>query len=178
MNKEETKGSNHITPLALIAIVLVLLAIGTVGLIAYKERTEKQETVMTQKAPAVPEPPKQQKADADDSSDFHIPPFYENVENVSLQTTKDPATVSDPAQPAYFVAQKKPKLLAQLPCFCYCDRFGHTSLHDCFVTEHAEYCDVCMKEAIQADQMDDQGMSGPEIRDAIIAQYSPKAHNH
>jgi hypothetical protein len=81
------------------------------------------------------------------------------------------------AQAGYVVAKKEPELLAQLPCFCYCDRFGHKSLHDCFVTEHAESCDVCLKEAIEAEQMKGQGMSAEEIRSVIIAKYHPRQHS-
>jgi len=27
-------------------------------------------------------------------------------------------------------------VLAQQPCYCWCDKFGHASLLDCFATEH------------------------------------------
>jgi hypothetical protein len=105
---------------------------------------------------------------------YRIPPYFEDPNAAGvLLPTKDPATVTPYAQAGYIVAQKDPTLLAQLPCFCYCDRFGHKSLHDCYVAEHAESCDVCLKEAIEAEQMKDQGMTPQEIRSVIIAKYHP-----
>src|SRR3972149_2053870 len=81
---------------------------------------------------------------------YQIPPYFESTEGMILEATLNPATVPPAAPSAYVVAQNRPKLLAQLPCFCYCDRFGHRSLHDCFVTSHAVTCDVCLKEALEA----------------------------
>src|ERR1035441_4133492 len=33
---------------------------------------------------------------------------------------------------SYELAAKMPSVLYQLPCYCYCDRMGHGSLHSCF----------------------------------------------
>ena len=37
---------------------------------------------------------------------------------------------------AYELAAKIPTVLHQQPCYCYCDRMGHNSLHSCY-REHA-----------------------------------------
>lgn len=37
---------------------------------------------------------------------------------------------------AYEAAHRIPGVLAQQPCFCYCDKFGHKSLLDCFASDH------------------------------------------
>jgi hypothetical protein len=37
---------------------------------------------------------------------------------------------------AYRVAARIPEVLAQQPCYCWCDKIGHGSLVDCFATEH------------------------------------------
>jgi hypothetical protein len=37
---------------------------------------------------------------------------------------------------AYRVAQQIPAVLAQQPCYCWCDSMGHGSLVDCFATDH------------------------------------------
>jgi hypothetical protein len=37
---------------------------------------------------------------------------------------------------AYRVAARIPEVLAQQPCYCWCDKIGHGSLLDCFATEH------------------------------------------
>src|SRR4029078_6185634 len=129
----------------------------------------QQTPVQPETAPA-PQP--------ETSQNFPMPPFHQNADAASLPPTRDPATVAPAAQAAYLVAQQKPKLIAQLPCFCYCDKFGHTSLHDCYVSDHAETCDICMKEALQADQLDKQGVPANQIRDIIIAQFHPQDHTH
>lgn len=103
-----------------------------------------------------------------------MPPYLEDPTSAGpLYATLAPATVPTNAQSEYAIAQAKPELLAQLPCFCYCDRFGHGSLHDCYVTDHAVHCDVCLKEVVEADQMDQQGMTPQEIRSLLVAKYHP-----
>jgi len=37
---------------------------------------------------------------------------------------------------AYRAAAKIREVLAQQPCYCYCDKIGHGSLVDCFATDH------------------------------------------
>lgn len=37
---------------------------------------------------------------------------------------------------AYRAAARIPEVLAQQPCYCWCDKIGHGSLVDCFATEH------------------------------------------
>ena len=69
---------------------------------------------------------------------------------------------------AYRVAKEIPEVLAQQPCYCYCERKGHRGLLDCFRTEHAASCNICIKEALLASEMHRQGKSAEEIRSAII----------
>ena|SRR5437764_8521183 len=70
---------------------------------------------------------------------------------------------------AYRAAAKKPALMYQLPCYCYCDRHaGHTSLHTCFESGHGAACGVCMGEALYAYKMSKQGWTAKQIRDGII----------
>jgi uncharacterized protein with PCYCGC motif len=128
----------------------------------------------TQQQPPAQEPQATQQNAPAAAAGFRMPAFWENPDAAPmLAPTLDPATVSPAARAAYVVAQKKPKLLAQMPCFCYCDRFGHQSLHDCYVTTHAEHCDVCIAEAVEADQLEQQGMSAEEIRSVLVAKHHP-----
>jgi len=173
MKNEEKKPSASVSPLAIIAFGVVLIAIVTFALLGGKEKAQPQ--------PETPKPvtavPKEQTPAASTeskSADFKMPPFYTNLENVTLPPIKDPSTVDPAAKASYVVAKKDPQLIAQLPCFCYCERWGHTSLHDCFVSEHAETCDICMKEALHADQLAKQGMSPVEIRETIVAEFHPR----
>ena len=69
---------------------------------------------------------------------------------------------------AYQTAKEIPEVLAQQPCYCYCQRKGHRSLLDCFKTDHAASCNICVKEALLAGQMQRQQKSTQQIRTAII----------
>lgn len=37
---------------------------------------------------------------------------------------------------AYRMAAEIPEVIAQQPCYCYCDKFGHRSLLDCYSSDH------------------------------------------
>jgi len=70
---------------------------------------------------------------------------------------------------AYEAAAKVPRVLYQLPCYCYCDRSaGHSSLHSCFEGEHGSHCSTCMEEAFYAYQMTKKGKTVKEIREGIM----------
>jgi hypothetical protein len=69
---------------------------------------------------------------------------------------------------AYQVAKEIPDVLAQQPCYCYCDRRGHRGLLDCFATKHGADCDICVKEALFAMQEHRKGKSPEQIRSEII----------
>jgi hypothetical protein len=47
---------------------------------------------------------------------------------------------------AYELAAKIPTVLHQQPCYCYCDRIGHNSLHSCFENTHGARCSTCLQE--------------------------------
>lgn len=73
-----------------------------------------------------------------------------------------------PVQRAYAVAARISGVLAQQPCYCNCDRMGHRSLLDCYASEHAAGCGVCLMEALFASRMTGQGQSPATIRAEII----------
>jgi len=70
---------------------------------------------------------------------------------------------------AYELAAKIPNVLHQQPCYCYCDRMGHNSLHSCFENTHGAQCDVCLKELYYAYQQNKKGKTAKQIRAGIIA---------
>jgi len=69
---------------------------------------------------------------------------------------------------AYDVAAKIPVVLHQQPCYCYCDRMGHNSLHSCFEGTHGAQCDTCMKELFYAYAQNKKGKTAVQIRQGII----------
>jgi hypothetical protein len=92
----------------------------------------------------------------------------------SLQPTLSPALFYGKQREGYQVAKEIPRTLAQLPCYCHCDRgFGHKSLHSCFVDDHAAHCAICIDEALVAYRLEKEEKLKPEqIRARIIAQFS------
>lgn len=69
---------------------------------------------------------------------------------------------------AYVVAAEIPGVLAQQPCYCHCDRVGHRSLLDCYASQHAAGCGVCLMEALFAQQKTRHGQDASAIRQEII----------
>jgi hypothetical protein len=70
---------------------------------------------------------------------------------------------------AYELAAKIQKVIYQQPCYCYCDRMGHKSLHSCFEGTHGAQCSVCLKELYYAYQMSMKHKTAAQIRKGIIA---------
>jgi hypothetical protein len=70
---------------------------------------------------------------------------------------------------AYELAAKIPATLHQQPCYCYCDRMGHNSLHSCFENTHGARCDVCLKELYYSYSQNKKGKTAAQIRKGIIA---------
>jgi uncharacterized protein with PCYCGC motif len=69
---------------------------------------------------------------------------------------------------AYELAAKIPAVLHQQPCYCYCDRMGHNSLHSCFESTHGAKCSVCLKELYYSYQQHEKGKTAAQIRAGII----------
>ena len=69
-----------------------------------------------------------------------VPPYYESAEAAKPYPKLIPATYYGQyplVERAYKDAAEIPGVLAQQPCYCYCDRVGHRSLLDCYTSDHA-----------------------------------------
>ena len=108
----------------------------------------------------------------------HVPAHFETAPSSdSLGATLNPTKFFGKTKQAYEVARKIPLTLAQLPCYCHCDKsVGHKSLHSCFEDEHAASCAVCVDEALLAYQLEKSGKTASQIREQIVAQYSVTTH--
>ena len=105
--------------------------------------------------------------------------FTEAPPLASLGPTLSPGQFTGVVKQAYQVAKDIPQTLAQLPCFCDCDKsIGHKSLHSCYEDEHAVGCGICLESALIASDLKRQGIGDAEIRDRLIAKYSKKAPGH
>jgi hypothetical protein len=86
--------------------------------------------------------------------------------------TKDQLWGADAQYPyqahAYELAAKIPTVLHQQPCYCYCDRMGHNSLHSCFEGTHGARCSTCLKELYYSYQEHKAGKTAAQIRAGII----------
>jgi hypothetical protein len=69
---------------------------------------------------------------------------------------------------AYELAAKIPVVLHQQPCYCFCDRMGHNSLHSCFENTHGARCSTCLKELYYSYQQTRKGKTTTQIRAGII----------
>lgn len=86
---------------------------------------------------------------------------------------------------AYQFAAEHPEVLSYVPCFCGCERAGHTGNADCFVKarapngdvvewdEHGVECTVCIDVANRSRQMHASGASVHDIRTAIDKEFGP-----
>ena len=83
---------------------------------------------------AEPAPP------ASESTAPRIPPYHASAETAQPLPTPRPASRYKDfpvIEKAYTVAAEIPEILAQQPCYCYCDRSaGHGSLADCWASDH------------------------------------------
>lgn len=90
-----------------------------------------------------------------------------------LRVTLDPKNFQGDVRKAYEAAERNPALLAQMHCYCGCDKAdGHKNLLDCFRDTHGSTCAICCGEARDAEKMATAGMPIEQIRDALRARYA------
>jgi hypothetical protein len=92
----------------------------------------------------------------------------------ATRLTLDPALFKGDVREAYKIAGENPALLAQLHCYCGCDKTnGHKNLLDCFRDRHGSTCEICVGEAIEANRLAQQGSPVEQIRDALRRRFAP-----
>ena len=104
-----------------------------------------------------------------------IPAHFEVAPSKSsLGPTLAPEKFTGITRDAYRAVREIPVTIAQLPCYCHCDKgYGHKSLYSCFEDDHAAHCAVCVNEALLALKLEkEQKLSPAQIRETIVAQYS------
>jgi hypothetical protein len=91
----------------------------------------------------------------------------------NLRVTLDPNQFVGDVKKAYQVAERDPALLAQLHCWCGCDKTdGHKNLLDCYRDTHGAHCAICSGEALEAEKLAQQGMPVEKIRDALRDRFA------
>ena len=99
-----------------------------------------------------------------------VPAYFETAPSrASLGPTLAPEKFTGLTRDAYRAAREIPVTLAQMPCYCFCDRgMGHKSLYSCFEDDHASHCATCVNEALLAYELEKEGKwTAPQIRDRI-----------
>jgi Protein of unknown function with PCYCGC motif len=153
--------------------VIVALLLAAIVLVSSKKPeppADKQTVAMTPAAPV-------------DSHGHAHPPangakvtpafFKEAPSRSSLGPTLAPEQFTGLTRDAYRAVREIPVTIAQMPCYCHCDRgMGHKSLYSCFEDDHAAHCAVCVNEALMAYKLEKEGkLTAPQIRDRIVAQF-------
>jgi hypothetical protein len=103
-----------------------------------------------------------------------VPAHFETAPSrASLGPTLDPETFTGVTREAYRAVREIPQTIAQMPCYCHCDRgMGHKSLYSCFEDDHASHCATCVNEALLAFKLQKEGKLTPaQIRDQIVEQF-------
>ena len=103
-----------------------------------------------------------------------LPAFLKEAPSASsLGPTLAPEKFTGLTRDAYRAVREIPVTIAQMPCYCHCDRgFGHKSLYSCFEDDHAAHCAVCVNEALLAHKLEkEEKLSPAQIRDRIVAQF-------
>ena len=76
------------------------------------------------------------------------------------------------AKMGYMAAKRIPDICGKLFCYCGCDLTdNHSSLLDCFTSDHGVDCNICQEEALLALKMHTEGKEIPEIQKAVDLKY-------
>lgn len=103
-----------------------------------------------------------------------VPAFQSAESAKNLKPTLPPEMFNGTVRAAYAAVREIPETIAQLPCFCRCDRSaGHKSLHSCFEDDHGANCGICMNSALKAYKLQkEQKLTPAQIREQIVAEYA------
>jgi len=157
--------------LIVIAIALAIVAMIVIGL----SSSDSTPTVATTASviQRAPQPAPEQVHMHEYAAKGRVPAYYTTAPALAeLPPTLSPELFTGNQKLAYQAAREIPQTLAQLPCYCHCDRSqNHKSLHSCFESEHGENCGICINEALMAYNLQKKGTAISEIRRQIIAAY-------
>lgn len=159
------------TKLIVVALALVIVAAILIGSSSNDSTpTVANPAPVTQRAS---QPTQEQIHMHEYAAKGRVPAYYTTApELATLQPTLSPELFTGNTKLAYKAAKEIPQTLAQLPCYCHCDRgHNHKSLHSCFESEHGQNCGICINEALMAHNLKKQGVAVSEIRRNIIAAY-------
>src|ERR1051325_9874481 len=151
---------------------IIVLVLAAVLMVSSTQSTQPNSSATATTQPAAPH---HHSTEPETAPSAETVPAYLTVapSKSALGPTLEPEKFTGLARDAYRAAREIPVTIAQLPCYCHCDRgFGHKSLHSCFEDDHAAHCAVCVNEALLALRLEkEEKLTPAQIRDRIIAQY-------
>ena len=102
-----------------------------------------------------------------------MPAYQSEASAKNLPPTLEPEMFKGTIRTAYAAVREIPETIAQLPCYCHCDKaFGHKSLYSCFIDDHAMQCGICTNSAIKALKLKkEKNMTAAQIRQELAAEY-------
>jgi hypothetical protein len=151
----------------LIGVVAVLAAVAMI--IVGNSDSRRKAAPLPEPAPVAQTP-----AGHDHAHDSKtVPALFEQAPSKSsLGPTLEPAQFTGLVRDAYRAVREIPQTIAQMPCYCHCDRgMGHKSLYSCFEDDHASHCAVCVNEALLTLKLEKQKLTPAQIRDRIVEEY-------
>ena len=112
-------------------VILAVLAVAIGAALLFSLREEKVQTPATAVSPAPSPTPATAPAE-------RVPRYYPTAEAAQpYPRTLSPTLFAiPPVARAYEIAQRIPGVLAQQPCYCWCEKSGHGSLLDCYASDH------------------------------------------
>lgn len=162
-------GDEHFMKRKFLILIFVLFGVALVALVLMQRNripsvAERHSSVAEKKV--IPQ---------SNTATIRVPAHYEEPPSLStLGPTLPPEKFTGMTRDAYRAAKEIPEILAQMPCYCHCDRsLGHKSLHSCFEDDHSAHCAICAGEALMAYRLEkEQHVSAAQIRERIIAEYA------
>jgi hypothetical protein len=153
--------------------ILVLLIVAMVMVVLWSNDQTPMAGQPTHVGQIPAAPPQEQIHMHEFAAKGRVPAHYTTAPDLqTLQPTLSPELFTGNTKLAYQAAREIPQTLAQLPCYCHCDRgYNHKSLHSCFESEHGENCGICIGEAVMAYNLEKQGLAVSEIRKRVINAY-------
>ncbi len=128
-------------PRNVILLAIGVLVIGSLIISSQRRNAEPEPPSAASPATATPAPAPVTAATpvpAATPDTERVPHFHKTLAEAGVLPAILPAEQFDIpiVAKAYRAAAKIREVLAQQPCYCYCDKMGHGSLVDCFATDH------------------------------------------